>query len=139
MDPAVAWFQEEQNGPAKRLWISIWETIQEMDQQLQMATGGGGGTDNNNPPKTAKEMNMILDNNGSGGVGNNGSSGGGGGGTQSERTYYNPSRRKAAASALDNNRASTFNMNKYQARLVGKHGGCPWRPTHYDYGRGVIG
>lgn len=35
MDPAVAWFQEEQEGPAKRLWLSIWDTIQEMEQEQQ--------------------------------------------------------------------------------------------------------
>lgn len=118
MDPAVAWFQEEQNGPAKRLWLAIWDTIQEMDQTQQQAVNS---IENNNP-KTAKEMNLIMDN-------NNG---------QTERTYYNPSRRKAA-STLDSNRASTFNMNRYQARLVGKHGGCPWRPSYFKYGRGVVG
>lgn len=123
MDPAVAWYQEEQNGPAKRIWTNIWETIQEMDQQaLQQQQATGGVTTENNNPKTAKEMNMILDN-------NNG---------QNERTYYNPSRRKAAIT-LDTNRASTFNMNKYQARLVGKHGGCPWRPHCYKYDRGTHG
>lgn len=121
MDPAVAWFQEEQNGPAKRLWLAIWETIQDMDQQTQQQQAVNSSIDNNNP-KTAKEMNLIMDS-------NNG---------QTERTYYNPSRRKAA-STLDTNRASTFNMNRYQARLVGKHGGCPWRPDCCKYGRGVLG
>lgn len=35
MDPAIAWFQEEQEGPSKRLWLSIWETIQEMEMEQQ--------------------------------------------------------------------------------------------------------
>lgn len=26
MDPAVAWCQPEQDGPAKRLWLRIWDT-----------------------------------------------------------------------------------------------------------------
>lgn len=36
MDPAIAWFQEEQEGPSKRLWLGIWETIQEMEQQQML-------------------------------------------------------------------------------------------------------
>lgn len=35
MDPAIAWFQEEQEGPSKRLWLSIWETIQELEMEQQ--------------------------------------------------------------------------------------------------------
>lgn len=35
MDPAIAWFQEEQEGPAKRIWSGIWETLQEELQKLQ--------------------------------------------------------------------------------------------------------
>lgn len=35
MDPAIAWFQEEQEGPSKRLWLSIWETIQEVEMEQQ--------------------------------------------------------------------------------------------------------
>lgn len=35
MDPGIAWFQEEQEGPSKRLWLSIWDTIQEMEMEQQ--------------------------------------------------------------------------------------------------------
>lgn len=38
MDPAIAWFQEEQEGPSKRLWLSIWETIQELEMEQQQIT-----------------------------------------------------------------------------------------------------
>lgn len=117
MDPAIAWFQEEQRGPAKKAWLAIWETIQEMDQ-TQAVTG----LDNNNA-KTAKEMNIMMDNSNSG---------------QTERIYYNPSRRKAG-STLDSNRASTYNMNRNEHKLTGIHGGCPWRPFNHVYGRGVLG
>lgn len=53
-----------------------------------------------------------------------------------ERSYYNPSRRKAA---IYENRASTYNMNRYQSRIIGKHNGCPWRPAGYVYPPGVLG
>lgn len=53
-----------------------------------------------------------------------------------ERSYYNPSRRKAT---LYENRASTYNMNRYQHRIIGKHHGSPWRPTDYVYEPGVLG
>lgn len=117
MDPATGWFQEEQQGPARKAWLAIWETIQEMDQ-IQAVTG----IDNNNA-KTAKEMNIMSDNNNSG---------------QTDRNYYNPSRRKVG-STLDSNRASTFNMNRNEKKLTGVHGGCPWRPHGFVYGRGVLG
>lgn len=123
MDPAVAWFQEEQNGPAKRIWLGIWETVQEMDQ-TQLAVNNN--LDNNN--KSAKDMNLI-ENQHNINCNSNG---------QTERTYYNPSRRKAG-STLESNRASTFNMNRYESRLIGKHGGCPWRPSYFKYGPGVLG
>ncbi|KPJ09863.1 hypothetical protein RR48_03467 [Papilio machaon] len=32
MDPAVAWYQPEQEGPAKRLWLRIWETQSDIDK-----------------------------------------------------------------------------------------------------------
>lgn len=54
-----------------------------------------------------------------------------------ERSYYNPSRRKPGSTV--DNKASTYNMNKYQDKLIGKHKGCPWRPPGFQYGRGVLG
>lgn len=52
-----------------------------------------------------------------------------------ERSYYNPSRRKTPS----DNRASTYNMNRLQSRVHGKHCGCPWRPAGFDYPLGVLG
>lgn len=59
-----------------------------------------------------------------------------------ERSYYNPSRRKAThreEDASTYNRASTYNMNRYQSRICGKHNGCPWRPTGFVYQPGAPG
>lgn len=53
-----------------------------------------------------------------------------------ERQYYNPSRRKVT---VYENRASTYNMNRYQDKIIGKHNGCPWRPAGFVYPPGVVG
>lgn len=165
MDPAVAWFQEEQKGPSQRTWDKIWGTVQQLEQSRDAATADAPPSQN---PKTAKEMNMLNDRTtdaaaaaaatamrqplaardvSNNGIGNNATANHNNSNSTTtasnnpaaERTYYNPSRRKAATNQLDTNRASTWNMNRYQQRLVGKHGGCPWRPTGFKYGRGVLG
>uniref|UniRef100_A0A2M4ABS2 polynucleotide adenylyltransferase n=2 Tax=Anopheles triannulatus TaxID=58253 RepID=A0A2M4ABS2_9DIPT len=220
MDPAVAWYQEEQDGPSKAVWMRIWETNSDLcgslypnygpgsngpdglkasrggnasDQQHAHhgsdggANGGGGVT--NNPTGTAVEgsvgskekesgvnnssTNHTTSNNGSPGNNNNSGhantnasttssncaltsgapeTGGGGGGNGSviagiggkggtlvgNEKNYNPVRKKLG-SMMSENKASTFNMNKQQHRLIGVHGGCPWRPPNFKYGRGIIG
>lgn len=37
MDLAVAWYQEEQEGEAKRIWSNIWETA-EMVNNLEYSS-----------------------------------------------------------------------------------------------------
>jgi hypothetical protein len=169
MDLAVAWYQEEQEGEAKRLWSNIWDTaemvrfnfiiicleflrinsscillasasiaknnialalpcdlqiykfsfLQEFQQQLlqqqqqQLANSSNG----NNSDTKSNDSNTSNNN------------------FPIEKTF-NPTRRKGST---NDNKASTYNMNKYQAKLVGKHGGCPWRPVNFHYGRGIIG
>lgn len=182
MDPAVAWFQEEQEGPAKRVWMGIWETMAELDPPLTIpvenqkpqragsdkpnrgvgenrlinAAGGGGGGNGNDDShhhpahhnhhhhhSNALTENNNNSNNG-GGNGNNGNNtpttGGGGGGTilvNNNEKNYNPTRKKAGSTG--DNKASTYNMNKQHHRLIGAHGGCPWRPPGYKYKRGILG
>ncbi|XP_036318555.1 non-canonical poly(A) RNA polymerase protein Trf4-1 isoform X2 [Rhagoletis pomonella] len=70
--------------------------------------------------------------------------GGGGGDINSTKmpshdrpSYYNPSRRKIGR--IVDNKASTFNLNKYMGKLVVKYKGCPWRVPSFEYGRGIIG
>lgn len=53
-----------------------------------------------------------------------------------ERSYYNPSRRKTTTYE---NRASTYNLNLYQNRIIGKYNGSPWRPAGFEYPPGVLG
>lgn len=117
MDPAVAWFQEEQEGPAKRIWLGIWETASEIEAPPQTPSQAVPIT-NSNLDHKANIENTSQNN-------------------YNPEKNFNPARRKAG-STLDN-KASTYNMNKYQSRLVGKNGGCPWRPHNFQYGRGIIG
>lgn len=138
MDPSVAWFQEEQDGPAKRIWLAIWETVSDMDHNNQMAVNNNNSSNNinsnagmveqhqnqntNNNSVNAKKDVFIIDVNNATNA--------------NDKNYYNPTKRKG--STIDN-KASTYNMNKYEQRLVGKYSGCPWRVPNFRYGRGVIG
>ncbi|XP_018562851.1 non-canonical poly(A) RNA polymerase protein Trf4-1 [Anoplophora glabripennis] len=40
MDPSISWFQPEQEGPAKLLWLRIWQTQQELDN-MNLKEGDG--------------------------------------------------------------------------------------------------
>ncbi|XP_040160640.1 non-canonical poly(A) RNA polymerase protein Trf4-1 [Anopheles arabiensis] len=118
--------------------------------------GNGGSNNNNNSNSSSSCNNHVSSNtsnngttNGGGelttGGGTNGCTKAGGGGTgtggglvSSSEKNYNPVRKKLG-SMMTENKASTFNMNKQQQRLTGVHGGCPWRPPNFKYGRGIIG
>ncbi|XP_053669250.1 terminal nucleotidyltransferase 4B [Anopheles marshallii] len=246
MDPAVAWYQEEQDGPSKLVWMRIWETNSDLygplhanygpgsnngQETLKGPASRGGGTGDQKPhdllqfnnsnsgnnngignhqqPSPAIEsagknisnssnntgtttansgnagnggnaplsnssilnannnnaVNASVPGNGNGGnnnsnnnvsggttngelttgggngcTNNNNNKGGCGTGTGlvSSEKNYNPVRKKLGSMMTDN-KASTFNMNKQQHRLIGVHGGCPWRPPNFKYGRGIIG
>jgi hypothetical protein len=118
MDLSVAWYQEEQEGEAKRIWSQIWETNemefqqQQLLQQQQQANNGNNSDTKSNDSNTSNNNFPTV-----------------------EKTF-NPTRRKGST---NDNKASTYNMNKYQAKLVGKHGGCPWRVSNFQYARGIIG
>ncbi|XP_063388029.1 non-canonical poly(A) RNA polymerase protein Trf4-1-like [Cydia fagiglandana] len=113
MDPAVAWYQPEQEGPAKRLWLRIWETQSEIDKMNLK------NLENSNP-NVNKAQDFIPINDVNGESRNN--------------NYFNPARRK-----VNDNRASTFNLNKNHDALIGEYGGCPWRIPNYKYKPGILG
>jgi len=70
MDPCVGWFQEEQEGPALRTWLKIWETnAQEMgallEQQLQQNnnnnnSSNSNGNNNNNSSSNGNNNNNNV-------------------------------------------------------------------------------
>jgi non-canonical poly(A) RNA polymerase PAPD5/7 len=146
MDPSTAWFQEEQEGQAKRIWLNIWDTVSEME------TNANDKGNNTLDHKSSSENNLSNTNNSNNNNNNNNSttvSAPEGGTPKATLTTsnsssnfivdktFNPTRRKTG-STIDN-KASTFNMNKYQTKLIGKHGGCPWRPPNFHYSRGIMG
>ncbi|XP_028173180.1 terminal nucleotidyltransferase 4A-like [Ostrinia furnacalis] len=113
MDPAVAWYQPEQEGPAKRLWLRIWETQSEIDKMNLK------NLENANPNvNKAQDFIPIHDVNGE----------------SRNNNYFHPARRK-----INDNRASTFNLNKNHDALIGEYGGCPWRIPNYPYKPGILG
>uniref|UniRef100_A0A182JBT2 Uncharacterized protein n=1 Tax=Anopheles atroparvus TaxID=41427 RepID=A0A182JBT2_ANOAO len=61
MDPAVAWYQEEQEGPSMAVWLRIWETNTEL---YSLNANYGPGSNNGGGPESLK--------------GSRGSAGGGG-------------------------------------------------------------
>lgn len=120
MDPAIACIQEEQEGPSKQMWLSIRDTAKEMELEHQLANNSM--THNENALVNGQQRHGKLN-------------------QQSQqmlndRSYYNPSRRKHQ---LTDGRPNTFNMNRIQTRVLGKHNGCPWRPAGFKYSPGVVG
>lgn len=120
MDPTIGWYQPEQFGPAKDLWLHIWEA----EKGLDILTLKNDSSSNVMGVKLQQDF-ISLD-------------------SVNSRTgdrmqlntcnsYYNPSRRKG------DNRASTYGMNYNYDALVGEYGGCPWRVPNKHYSKGVIG
>lgn len=147
MDVNVAWYQEEQDGEAKRIWCNIWDTARESElsdasllqqQQQQAVTNGNNNNSLDNKSNSENSFNNQSNNNttttatATTQTNNNSNNNS----FPVEKTF-NPARRKGGST--NDNKASTYNMNKYQAKLVGKHGGCPWRPQNFHYSRGIIG
>lgn len=128
MDQSIGWFQEEQEGQAKQVWSNIWETELEYQQILQQQQASNGTSDATKPSDNNSTANNNVNTNNNGSTNNNNNT------FPADKTF-NPTRRKAT----NDNKASTYNMNKYSMRLVGKHGGCPWRPPNFNYSRGIIG
>ena len=118
MDPAIGWFQPEQEGPAKDLWMRIWETQKGVDNMNIV--------DVNSPLSTKSHEYIPPDST-----------------TNSEdhssrvgtncNNFFHRKRRKRE------NRASTYALNHNHAALLGDNGGCPWKNPNKSYSVGVIG
>ncbi|XP_066599303.1 terminal nucleotidyltransferase 4B-like [Prorops nasuta] len=122
MDPTIGWYQPEQFGPAKNLWLQIWEAEKGLDTlTLKNDTSSNvmmGLKLQQQDYIALDTMNTRTDNRVQHNTCNN---------------YYNPSKRKS------DNRASTYGMNYNYENLVGVYGGCPWRVPNKHYSKGVIG
>lgn len=88
--------------------------------------GGGDAS------SAVEDTTPVVSANGPGGGG-----GGHGGGNPMLDRAYNPTRRKLPEKY--ENKASTYNMNKYQQKLIRKYNGCPWRQKNKKYSPGILG
>ncbi|EDW07574.2 uncharacterized protein Dmoj_GI15833 [Drosophila mojavensis] len=100
MDPCVGWFQEEQEGPALRTWLKIWETSsQEMgpllEQQLQQSNNNNNSSNNGN--STSNNTGNTSNNNNNNNTNNSSSS------TSSNNSSSSNSSSTNAASRIVNN------------------------------------
>lgn len=124
MDPTIGWCQPEQFGPAKDLWLRIWETEKGLDSLTLKndSTSNAMGVKLQQDYITLESSSACNRNMDQQRVQHN-----------TSNNYYNPSRRKSE------NRASTYGMNYNYNALIGEYGGCPWRNTNRHYSKGVIG
>lgn len=115
MDPCISWFQPEQEGPAKRLWLRIWQTQQDFEN-MNVKESDNDIETLNNVINAQNQTNANVIN-----------------GKNDKSSSFLPRRRKVE------NRASTRGMFHQPDQVVGEFGGCPWRKDAYNYGKGVIG
>lgn len=128
MDPKIGWYQPEQFGPAKDLWLHIWEA-EIAEKRLDILTLKNDNSPNTMGNKVQQDYisldpvtSRVGDDRLASRVQHN-----------TCNNYYNPSRRKG------DNRASTYGMNYNYDALVGEYGGCPWRQPNKHYSKGVLG
>lgn len=126
MDPTIGWYQPEQFGPARDLWLRIWEAEKGLDILTLKSD-----TSSNMMCNRVQQQDFISLDSVNNRVGDERSANRAQHVTSNN--YYNPSRRKS------DNRASTYGMNYNYNALVGEYGGCPWRLPNRQYSKGVVG
>lgn len=111
MDPILGWFQPEQEGPAKDLWCKIWDAHTGLENlKIGSVNEVSRGQDLNHVDNVVNSDSVV------------------------KRVHTNNLNNN------QNNRASTYAMNKNHAALIGTHGGCPWRPANKVFDqRGIVG
>ncbi|XP_017772001.1 PREDICTED: non-canonical poly(A) RNA polymerase PAPD5-like [Nicrophorus vespilloides] len=112
MDPLISCFLPEQEGPAKDLWLRLWQTELEFENM--------NVKDDNSELEAVNSVNK-----GQGQHYANGKIG--------KNNVFMPRRRKME---MNNPLASVRNKN---SEMCKEYGGTPWRREGYHYGKGVIG
>nr|XP_022908345.1 non-canonical poly(A) RNA polymerase protein Trf4-1-like [Onthophagus taurus] len=112
MDPTLSWFQPEQEGPAKQLWLRLWQTQQELDT-VNLKEGDADQVDsvNNQNQKNLGTMNGKNDKN----------------------IMFASRNRKVE------NRASTRGFYGNPDHYTSQYGGTVWRRRDFIYSKGVVG
>lgn len=121
MDPTLSWLQPEQEGPAKHMWLRIWQTQQEFEN---MNVVGGANKDDTSSNDMESLNNAINAQNQL----NNGKN------TSGPVFPQQQHRRRKVE-----NRASIRGMFHHREQVLGEFGGCPWIKTGKTYSRGIVG
>lgn len=111
MDPSISWLQPEQDGPARRLWLRLWQTQQDLDGMNLKDAEDSTETLNNSINTAQNGVGKTVD-------------------------QFGQSR---ASQRKFENRASTRGMRRYPHKIIEEYGGCLWRKPDFQYSRGVIG
>ncbi|KAI4467670.1 poly(a) rna polymerase [Holotrichia oblita] len=115
MDPSISWFQPEQEGPAKQLWLRLWQTQQDLDN-MNLKEGDNDLESINNALNNPNQQNVGVLN-----------------GKNDKNNMFGPRSRKVE------NRASTRGFFRHPEKLIGVFGGTAWRKRDFLYSKGVIG
>ncbi|XP_060533881.1 terminal nucleotidyltransferase 4B-like [Cylas formicarius] len=112
MDQCIAWFMPEQDGPAKVLWLRVWQTQQEIENMSLR------DSDNDTEPLTNgfNNQSAVIMNGRSDKSGNTRTRN-----TKSDNQHIRPSQRQMVR------------------KFVTDYGGCPWRLEQCIYSKGILG
>lgn len=115
MDPSITCCQPEQEGPAKQLWLRLWQTQQDLDN-MNLKEGDNDLESINNALNNQNQQNIGLIN-----------------GKNDKNNMFVQRSRKVE------NRASTRTFLRCPEKLIGLYGGTAWRKRDFQYSKGVIG
>lgn len=121
MDPSINWFQPEQEGPAKDLWLRLWQTQVDFDNmhvkdpiiENDLEAFNNSINNQNQQNLTNGTISSIMG--------------------KSERINPSQFRRRKVE-----NRASLRGLNRHP-EMLNEHGGCPWRRNDFNYGMDIQG
>lgn len=115
MDPSISWFQPEQEGPAKQLWLRLWQAQQDLDN-MNLKEGDNDLESINNALNNQNQQNIGVLN-----------------GKNDKNIMFGPRSRKVE------NRASTRSFFRHPEKVIGVLGGTAWRKRDFPYSKGIIG
>lgn len=113
MDSYFSWLMPEQEGPAKVLWMRVWQTQQEIE-------GMNLKDSDNDADNMTNGFKSVI---------------GGDSGKTDKSGNFARARAKQRIQIIDNRPSQRPSHRKF----VTDFGGCPWRQERHSYARGIIG
>ncbi|CAG9764059.1 unnamed protein product [Ceutorhynchus assimilis] len=114
MDSYFSWLMPEQDGPAKVLWLRVWQTQQEIEGMNSRELRDSSDNDADNMTNGFNNQQIQIMN----------------GKTDKSGNFTRVRRTK------NDNRPSQRPLHR---KFVTDFGGCPWRQEKYNYARGIVG